>query len=528
LARDACHNEGRADLHFCEQVMTDTPNTVTLTLVSHTNVGKTTLARTLLRRDIGEVRDAPHVTVENASYELLRLDDGTVFRLWDTPGFGDSARLADRLGQSGNPIGWLLSNVWDRLTNRNFWFSQQILRNVRDEADAVLYLVNATEDPAHVGYIEPEMRILTWVGKPVLVLLNQLGPPRGAALDAADVARWQAAFASMPIVRGVVPFDAFARCWVQEDALLARIGPLLPEATHVVFARLRDAWEKRNKRIFHEAMRVTAKHVVRAAQTQVAIAELGWGASIARIAKRIVRGRSTAASGPEAAAIETMGKTLADDVKQSTDDMLRLHGLDGAATQTILERLATHVDATRPIDANQASVIGGAVVGGLSGLIADIAAGGLTFGSAALSGAVVGAIGARLAARGINRARGTDATTLAWNDLFLIDLTRAAMVRYLAVAHFGRGRGNWAASECPAHWQTLVVRVVGEQEDRLRRAIDVARTDGNADPLDQWLTDRCRLMLRELYPNPHDVTVGLADPLARDASPSTHQSSTPQ
>ena len=30
---------------------------VSLSLISHTNVGKTTLARTLLRRDVGEVRD---------------------------------------------------------------------------------------------------------------------------------------------------------------------------------------------------------------------------------------------------------------------------------------------------------------------------------------------------------------------------------------------------------------------------------------------------------------------------------------
>ena len=35
---------------------------VALALVSHTNVGKTTLARTLLGRDVGTVRDAPHVT----------------------------------------------------------------------------------------------------------------------------------------------------------------------------------------------------------------------------------------------------------------------------------------------------------------------------------------------------------------------------------------------------------------------------------------------------------------------------------
>mgnify|MGYP003495171562 CR=1 FL=1 len=38
------------------------PGSIALSLVSHTNAGKTTLARTLLGRDIGEVRDAPHVT----------------------------------------------------------------------------------------------------------------------------------------------------------------------------------------------------------------------------------------------------------------------------------------------------------------------------------------------------------------------------------------------------------------------------------------------------------------------------------
>ena len=38
--------------------------TITLSLISHTNVGKTTLTRTLLRRDVGEVRDAAPVTAE--------------------------------------------------------------------------------------------------------------------------------------------------------------------------------------------------------------------------------------------------------------------------------------------------------------------------------------------------------------------------------------------------------------------------------------------------------------------------------
>ena len=46
--------------------------TLALSLVSHTNAGKTTLARTLLQRDVGEVRDAPHVTEFAEDHLLLR------------------------------------------------------------------------------------------------------------------------------------------------------------------------------------------------------------------------------------------------------------------------------------------------------------------------------------------------------------------------------------------------------------------------------------------------------------------------
>ena len=45
--------------------------TVTLSLVSHTNVGKTTLARTLLGSDVGVVRDAPHVTQFADGHDLI-------------------------------------------------------------------------------------------------------------------------------------------------------------------------------------------------------------------------------------------------------------------------------------------------------------------------------------------------------------------------------------------------------------------------------------------------------------------------
>ena len=169
--------------------MTDAPQTVSLSLVSHTNVGKTTLARTLLGRDVGEVRDAPHVTEFAEVHTMLESAQGDRLQLWDTPGFGDSVRLMRRLRQAENPIGWFISEVWDRWRDRPFWAAQQALKNVRDEADVLLYLLSAAETPEAAGYVAPEMELLAWTGKPVVVLLNQLGRPGGGADS--DLERWR-------------------------------------------------------------------------------------------------------------------------------------------------------------------------------------------------------------------------------------------------------------------------------------------------------------------------------------------------
>jgi len=67
-----------ADLASLEQPGATPPlnETVSLSLISHTNVGKTTLARTLLRRDVGEVRDAAHVTGTSDTYLLVASPQG--------------------------------------------------------------------------------------------------------------------------------------------------------------------------------------------------------------------------------------------------------------------------------------------------------------------------------------------------------------------------------------------------------------------------------------------------------------------
>ena len=218
--------------------MSATPGSLQLSLVSHTNVGKTTLARTLLGRDVGEVRDAPHVTEFADAYEMLRTPQGETLRLWDTPGFGDSVRLLRRMQQSGNPLGWFLSQVWDRWRDRPFWASQQALRHVAETTDVVLYLVSAAEEPQAAAYVASEMALLRWVGKPVIVLLNQLGMPREAALEQAEAQRWREHLAPFEPVAQVLPLDAFARCWVQEGVLLQAIEQCLQGEPRALMQRL--------------------------------------------------------------------------------------------------------------------------------------------------------------------------------------------------------------------------------------------------------------------------------------------------
>ena len=50
----------------------------------------------------------------------------------------------------------------------------------------MLYLVNASEDPADAGYLAPELAVLAWMGKPVLVLLNQTGRRARSPREADD------------------------------------------------------------------------------------------------------------------------------------------------------------------------------------------------------------------------------------------------------------------------------------------------------------------------------------------------------
>ncbi len=483
--------------------MPDAANIISLSLVSHTNVGKTTLARTLLSQSVGEVRDEPHVTDTNDRFELAQTPQGDQLVLWDTPGFGDSARLARRLLQSDRPIGWFVSQVWDRFADRALWSSQQAVHNVREEADVVLYLVNAAENPEDAGYVEPEMKILAWIGKPIIVLLNQMGPPAGHQAEEAEIDRWRSYLTRFGNVHQVLALDAFARCWVQEGALLQAVEPLLLQAKKPAFGRLNRLWQNQRRQTFDRSMHILATRLAATALDRERIPNSSLKDQLREVGKVLGVSRSPQDDAKQQA-MAKLADRLNTAIRQSTDELIEANGLVGHATDEVLSRMAEHYDVTENLNEGHAAVVGGLVTGALAGLKADLLTGGLTLGGGMIAGGVLGALGGAGLARGYNMVRGIDAITVTWTDAVMNRLVQSALLTYLAVAHYGRGRGEWAQSEHPAHWEKTVTDVLGQQHDQFTqfwRKRQNYGPDALASALQTELTLAMERILIRLYPN---------------------------
>ncbi len=490
-------------------------STISISLISHTNAGKTTLARTLLRRDIGEVRDEAHVTQDLERALMVESPIGDRLELWDTPGFGDSQRLAKRLASSGQPIGWFLGEVWDRFRDRAFWLNQRALRHVLDQADVVLYLVNASEEPEDAAYLDPELEVLGLIGKPVLVLLNQVGPPQSPTDEAADIARWRERTLRHRGVSEVMVFDAFARCWIAEAVLLRAIGRLLPAHQRTGFGRLQAAWVARSAVVWQVSMTVLAERLGRAAIDREIVPQAGFAGRVKAFGAALGLRREGSVT-PREFAMQNLAERLDADVRQSTDRVIGLHELDGNAGAQVLTSLAEHFAAQQPVDEQRAAMWGGLVTGALAGLKADLLTGGLTLGGGLLAGGVLGALGAAGLARGYNLLRGVDVPTLTWTDEVLDDLTHAALLTYLAVAHHGRGRGEWADAAHPAFWHEEVVQAMQPHEDRLHQLWADARKAGAGDTalqhdLQKLLSEVSAQLLLALYPLARAEDLGRAN-----------------
>ncbi len=203
--------------------MTDTR--IAVAVVGHTNAGKTSLLRTLTRnRRFGEVSLRP-ATTRHAETAAIDLGEGLVLELVDTPGLEDSMGLLDALSQAVTdpraPGPDRLRRFLEGPAARDrFAQEAKALRQLL-ACDLALYVVD-TREPVG-GKHEDEFVILSWAGRPCLVVLNFVADGR------ADAARWRAALQRGGL-HNVVEFDTVVFDVASEARLWRQVAALLPRA----------------------------------------------------------------------------------------------------------------------------------------------------------------------------------------------------------------------------------------------------------------------------------------------------------
>ncbi len=484
--------------------MKQDPQKINLSLVSHTNVGKTTLARTLLGRDIGEVEDRSHVTTEPEDYVLLRSPDDCELILWDTPGFGDSVRLAKRLQGRSNPIGWFTSEIWDRLTHKTLWLNQQALKHIKDQSNVILYLVNASEPPESVQYVKAEMEILSWIDKPVIVLLNQMGEIRPPEQENKEVQAWKDYLSNFKFIVAVLPLDAFARCWAQEYQLWDEIGKAIDKSQEAVFSSLKSTWVRQKQALYSSSIDAMSSYLVKLLNDKEVLASQSLVDRLKAIGRTLGFIKKDLHGAVQDAQV-ALSTRAADWLCTLTQKLISINGLEGKSVKgEILRRMRTDWSTEEKIDPKAATFIGAIAGSAVTGLAVDIASGGLTLGAGTIGGAIAGALGGAGAAAAYNVKKGAKENLITWSPSAIEGFVVETVLLYLAVAHFGRGRGKWEQSESPAFWKTLVERLVKEEDFDFK---DIRSQTMDADQRKAEFSKLLDSVIRKVFKELYNVTI---------------------
>lgn len=148
---------------------------INVAIVGHTNVGKTSLIRTLLRDDQFGLIDDAAGTTRYVEKSVVFADEKAVLNLFDTPGFEDSSALLQELEplsktvQNKSPVSLLQAIIIQEEKYPDFAQEIKILRQSID-SDVLLYMIDVRE-PLLGKYLD-EVEILSKAGKPILPVFN--------------------------------------------------------------------------------------------------------------------------------------------------------------------------------------------------------------------------------------------------------------------------------------------------------------------------------------------------------------------
>lgn len=340
-----------------------------LAVVGHTNVGKTSLLRTLTRDvGFGEVSHRPSTTrhVEGAR---LSVDGEALLELYDTPGLEDAIALLDYLERLDRPgerldgparLGRFLEGSEAR---QRFEQEAKVLRQLF-ASDAGLYVIDARE-PVLAKYRD-ELAVLASCGKPLLPVLNFVSSEQQREPE------WREALARLGL-HALVRFDSVAPPEDGERRLYESLALLLETSRGRLERLIADQQAQR------DARKQSAARL---------ISELLLDCAACR--------RSVATdSGQVQAAIDDLRKAVRQREQRCVESLLTLYAFrreDASASDLPLMDGRWGDDLFNPetLKLLGVRVGGGIAAGAAAGAGVDLLVGGITLGAAALVGAIAG------------------------------------------------------------------------------------------------------------------------------------------
>lgn len=215
---------------------------IKVAVVGHTNSGKTSLMRTLLRDgSFGEVSNSAGTTRHVEGGAVL-LDGEVAIALYDTPGLEDSIGLLEVIqgsDQTSDTNGHQLLTSFVSRGEEYADFAQElkVLRQLL--IDDLLFYVIDVREPI-LGKYRDEMTLLSYAAKPIIPVLNFV------ASDRARTDEWRAVLAQYHL-HAQVDFDTVMFRFDDELRLLRKMQSLLPaqhERIEALLAQRQFEWRQ--------------------------------------------------------------------------------------------------------------------------------------------------------------------------------------------------------------------------------------------------------------------------------------------
>ncbi|OIP16299.1 MAG: hypothetical protein AUK51_10755 [Comamonadaceae bacterium CG2_30_59_20] len=459
---------------------------IELAVVGHTNAGKTSLLRTLTRRnDFGEVSDRPGTT-RDVNAIPLNVDGVAVVRFLDTPGLEDAPALLEHL-QAMDACYPVAQKIDAFLAGPralgDFEQEAKVLRCMKN-VDAALLVIDTRETP--LPKFSDEIEILKWCAKPILPVLNYVGNS-----DSQEPA-WLAMFATHGL-HARVRFQTVAPMHDAEKNLYSDLGGLLPERR----GQLQDltAYLARERQERHTSgLRLVGDLILSLASYRETLDAEVVSEEAAR-AKRI----------------RLFQAEVAERSRQGFASMLELHGfaLDSAET-AMLPELAErwNSDLFNPEMLKQAGKrLGiGSMVGMAFGLAADVAVAGVSLGAGVTTGAAIGGFlsQGRVGKKLLNKLRGK--LELSLNDSALLLLAGQHLSMLMALEKRGHADQFLLRAPSPIIFSEKEARpllaAVKSARAHPEWASAVELTAGQRKQRDDQSDSLCQFFLQNLAANP--------------------------